>query len=69
MHEGLRQAPELHLVGVQHTACLLDEPVPDLDIYWHFLEAKAQIGHVIATPRHEGMDMVSILVVPVCGEN
>jgi hypothetical protein len=69
MHEGLRQAPELHLVRVQHIACPLDEPIPDLDIYGHLLEAKAQIGDVIATPCHEGMDMISILIVPVCVEN
>ena len=47
----------------------LDEPVPDLNIYGHLLEAKAQIGDVIATPRHEGMDMISILIVSVCIEN
>ncbi|KIM74304.1 hypothetical protein PILCRDRAFT_708794 [Piloderma croceum F 1598] len=32
VHESLRQAPELHLVRVQHTARPLDEPVPDLNI-------------------------------------
>ena len=65
MHECLRQAPEHHLVRIQHVARLLDEPVPYLDIYGHLLEAKAQIGDVVATPRHEGMDMISILIVPV----
>jgi hypothetical protein len=69
VHGGLRQTPKLHLVRVQHTARPLDEPVPDLNIYGHLLEAKAQIGDVIATPRHEGMDMISILIVPVCIEN
>ena len=33
------------------------------------MEVKAQIGHIIATPCHEGMEMISILIVPICGEN
>jgi hypothetical protein len=69
VHEGLRQAPEPHLVWVQHIARPLDEPVPNLDIYGHLLEAKAQIGDVIATPRHKGMNMISILIIPVWVEN
>ena len=69
MQKGLGQAPELHLVQVQHIACLFDEPVPDLDIYGHLLEAKVQVGDLVATPRHKGMDMVSILIIPVCIEN
>ena len=68
MNEGLRKAPELHLVRVQHIARPLDKPVSDLNIYGHLLEAKVRVGDVIATPRHEGMDMISILIVPVCIE-
>lgn len=37
---GLKNAPELHLGRFQHTARILDEPVPDLLIYGHFPEAK-----------------------------
>jgi len=69
VHEGLRQAPELHLVRIQRIARPLDEPVPDLDIYGHLFEAKAQIGDVVATPRHKGMNMISILIIPVWVEN
>ena len=29
------------------------------------MEVKAQIGHIIATPCHEGMEMISILIIPV----
>lgn len=47
VHEGVRKAPELHLVWVQHAAHLLDEPISDLDIYGHLPEAKVQVGNVL----------------------
>jgi hypothetical protein len=69
MQNVLRQAPKLHLPWVQHIARLCNEPVPDLLIYRHFLEAKPRFVNVIATPRHEGMDMISIFIIPVCIRN
>src|SRR5260370_26211393 len=62
----LGQAPKLHLLWVQHIARLRDESVPDLYIYRHLLEAKSRILHLGGTPRHEGMNVISILIIPVC---
>jgi hypothetical protein len=65
-----RRGGELgHFVRVQHTTHLLDGPLPDLNIYGHLLEAKIQVGDVIAIPCHEGMYMISVLIVLVCIEN
>ena len=66
MNEGLRKTPELHLVRVQHTVRLGDEPIVNLNVYGHLLEAKVSIGDILAAPRDEGMDMFSILIIPVC---
>ena len=61
----LWQAPKFHLGCVQHVACLHNEPVSNFFIYWHLLESKTFIVHIVASPGHDGMDMVTILVVPV----
>ena len=47
------------------TARPLDQPVLDLNIYRHLLEAEV---FVVAMSHHEGMDMIYILIVPVCVE-
>lgn len=59
------QAPELHLARVQYIARLLNKFVPDLDVDWHLLEAMFRVGKVFTTPCHKGMDMASILIIPV----
>ena len=66
IHEGLRKAPELHLFWLEHIACQRDELVPNLSVYGRLLEAKVWVGDVLATPRHKRMDMVFILIIPVC---
>jgi hypothetical protein len=66
MHNVLGQAPKLHLPWVQHIPRLRNKPVSDLYIDRHLLEAKVQIVHVVATPRHEGMDVISTLIIPIC---
>ena len=66
MHNVLGQAPKLHLPWVQHIPRLRNKPVSDLYIDRHLLEAKVQIVHVVATPRHEGMDVIFTLIIPVC---
>ena len=66
MQNVLGQAPKLHLSWVQYIARLRNEPVPDLHIYRHLLEAKVRIVHIVTTPRHEGVDMISTLIIPVC---
>jgi len=62
----LGQAPKHHLFWVQHVVRLRNEPVADLHIHGHLLEALVWVVQVGATPRHEGMDVISFLIIPVC---
>src|SRR5258707_8754732 len=66
MQNVLGQAPKLHLLWVQHIARLRDESVPDLYIERRLLEAKSRILHLGGTLRDEGMNVISILIIPVC---
>jgi hypothetical protein len=49
---------------VQHVARLRNEPVADLHIHEHLLEALVWVVQVGATPRHEGMGVISFLIIP-----
>ena len=69
MKNVIWQAPKLHLVWVQYIARFRDKPVPDLPIFRHLLEAKLLIVHFTATLRRDGMNVVSILIIPPCIEN
>ena len=69
MQNVIWQTPKLHLVWVQHITRFRDKSVPDLPILRHLLEAKVQIVYFATTLRHEGMNMISIFIIPVCIEN
>jgi hypothetical protein len=45
IQQGVNSSPELHLTFVEHIACLLNEPVPDLHVFSTLLIAKVCVVH------------------------